>query len=101
MSIGYSLSIGLNSVDSQHYQGWSGDLIACEFDAADMQTLAAAAGFEHQTVLLTKQATREKVLSELSGLSHRLVDGDTLLTTPSLWGREYPLITFDDVPDIN
>ena len=29
---GVSLHIGLNSVDPKHYGGWSGDLVACEFD---------------------------------------------------------------------
>ena len=39
---GLSLHIGLNSVNPKHYAGWSGDLMACEFDAEDMAALATA-----------------------------------------------------------
>jgi hypothetical protein len=30
-----SLHVGLNSVSPAHYAGWSGDLVACEFDAEE------------------------------------------------------------------
>ena len=33
---GLSIHIGLNSVSPAHYEGWSGDLAACEFDAKDI-----------------------------------------------------------------
>lgn len=33
MSKGYSLNIGLNAVDPNHYAGWDGELNACEADA--------------------------------------------------------------------
>jgi hypothetical protein len=36
---GMSLHIGLNAVSPDHYSGWSGDLIACEFDANDMAAI--------------------------------------------------------------
>jgi hypothetical protein len=39
---GLSLHLGLNAVDPRHYAGWSGDLLACEFDARDMAALATA-----------------------------------------------------------
>ena len=31
-----SIHVGLNEVDPKHYQGWNGELVACEFDANDM-----------------------------------------------------------------
>ena len=37
MSKGISLHVGLNSVDPKCYDGWNGQLAACEFDAKDMQ----------------------------------------------------------------
>ncbi len=45
MPRGIPLHIGLNAVDPQQYQGWSGHLNACEADAQDMKAIAAAAGF--------------------------------------------------------
>ncbi len=33
---GYALTVGLNSVDPDHYAGWPGTLVACEADARDM-----------------------------------------------------------------
>jgi hypothetical protein len=37
---GSSLHIGLNRVDPTHYVGWKGELVACENDARDMETIA-------------------------------------------------------------
>ena len=37
-----SLHIGLNAVDPKAYEGWSGPLAACEFDANDMAAIAKA-----------------------------------------------------------
>ncbi|MDP9071378.1 MAG: caspase family protein, partial [Actinomycetota bacterium] len=34
---GMSLHIGLNRVDPDGYNGWSGDLAGCENDARDMR----------------------------------------------------------------
>ena len=45
MAKGSSLHIGLNSVDPQHYEGWSGPLNACEADANDMVDLANTRSF--------------------------------------------------------
>ena len=55
---GLSVHIGLNAVSAKHYEGWSGELTACEFDAHDMAAIAKAAGMK-STVLLTKKATRD------------------------------------------
>ena len=57
---GVSIHIGLNAVSPSHYEGWSGELQACEFDAKDMAALARAAGIT-PTILLTKNATRARV----------------------------------------
>jgi hypothetical protein len=47
---GHSIHIGLNRVDPNHYQDqngnpWDGTVVACEFDAKDMQALAQSQGF--------------------------------------------------------
>ena len=39
-----SVHVGLNAVDPKHYEGWSGELLACEFDAKDMTALAKSSG---------------------------------------------------------
>ena len=60
MSAGIALHIGLNRVDPIHYQGWDGQLTACEADAKDMVALAKKQGFKSPTLLLTKAATAER-----------------------------------------
>jgi hypothetical protein len=45
---GISLHIGLNRVDSTHYQGWDGELNGCENDAKSMAAIARQQGFESQ-----------------------------------------------------
>src|SRR6476661_336225 len=72
MGKGISLHIGLNSVDPQRYEGWSGPLNACEADANDMADLAQAGSFSF-TKLLTRQATREAVLSQESQIGRHLL----------------------------
>lgn len=63
-----SLHIGLNSVSAAGYDGWTGPLAACEFDANDMAALAKAKGM-NPTVLLTKKGTRANVLAGIRGPS--------------------------------
>ncbi|MDQ3022052.1 MAG: caspase family protein [Bacteroidota bacterium] len=87
---GYSLHIGINKVDPNHYQGWDGELTACEFDAKDMNDLAKSKGFNNRKVLLTKQATRNAVISELTKLSKKLVSGDILFISYSGHGGQLP-----------
>ena len=84
-----SLHIGLNSVNPKHYAGWSGDLVACEFDARDMAAVAAA----HNTgssVLLTKKATRANVLKALRAAAGSLRAGDLFFVTCSGHGGQIP-----------
>lgn len=87
---GYSLHIGLNKVNPVHYQGWDGELTACEFDAEDMNELAKANGFNNRKILLTKKATRNAVISELTKLSKKLVSGDILFISYSGHGGQLP-----------
>src|SRR5689334_24124033 len=86
---GLSLHVGLNAVDPDHYAGWSGDLMACEFDANDMASLAKAQGIT-PTVLLTKRATRENVFKAIRAAAKRLDTGDLLLLTYSGHGGQIP-----------
>lgn len=84
-----SIHVGLNEVDPKHYQGWNGKLVACEFDANDMEKLASGRGFDSEK-LLTKQATAEALTSGLEKASQKLESGDTLLLTYSGHGGQVP-----------
>ena len=56
------LHIGLNEVSAAAYASWTGPLAACEFDAHDMAAIAKHSDMK-STLLLTKKATRAKVLA--------------------------------------
>ena len=51
MAKGMALTIGLNAVNPRHYEGWKGELNACEADAGDMAEIALAQKFKVQTLL--------------------------------------------------
>jgi hypothetical protein len=89
MPTGVSIHIGLNHVDAKHYQGWDGALVACEFDAKDMERLAARAGYETQT-LLTNEASTGAVTGALQDAATALSAGDILLLTYSGHGGQVP-----------
>jgi metacaspase-1 len=84
-----SIHVGLNEVDPTHYQGWDGKLVACEFDANDMEKLAAGRGFETHK-LLTKHATARALTSALHDAAAKLDSGDILLLTYSGHGGQVP-----------
>jgi hypothetical protein len=94
MATGKSIHIGLNRVDPAHYRDefgnpWDGALVACEFDANDMQALAAGQGFRTQ-VLLTAEATSGNVISAISQAAQELLPGDILVLTYSGHGGQVP-----------
>jgi hypothetical protein len=90
MAHGYAVCIGLNSVDPKHYQGWSGDLLACEADATDMADLAKAQKFDHVTLLLTADATRKKARAAIESAAKSAHEGDIVLLTYSGHGGQLP-----------
>ena len=92
---GLSIHIGLNSVSPAHYEGWSGDLAACEFDAKDMAAIAKAAGMKPK-VLLTRSATRKRVLAALRAAATQLRSGDLLFLTFSGHGGQIPDVTAEE-----
>jgi hypothetical protein len=92
---GISIHVGLNEVDPDHYQGWDGKLVACEFDANDMEKLAAGKGFETQK-LLTKEATSKAVTAAIEEAAGKLEGGDILLLTYSGHGGQVPDANSDE-----
>ena len=97
MPTGIALTIGLNMVDPKHYQGWDGQLTACEADAKDMADIAQSKGFK-VTTLLTKDATRGAVLNAISDIAKALKSGDIFMLTYSGHGGQLPDLNGDD-PD--
>lgn len=94
---GISLHIGLNRVDPIHYAGWKGELVACENDARDMETIATAQGFVTQC-LLTKAATSTAVLDAIEKGAKELVEDDFFLLTYSGLGGQINDVNNDE-PD--
>ena len=78
MAKGMALTIGLNAVNPRHYEGWKGELNACEADEGDMAEIALAQKFKVQT-LLTKRATRSAVLAGMARAAKALKAGDIFL----------------------
>jgi metacaspase-1 len=89
MATGLSIHIGLNTVDPDQYEGWDGQLVACEFDANDMAALASDRGFEAKK-LLTKDATSTAILDAIGEAASKLEGGDILLLTYSGHGGQLP-----------
>lgn len=90
MAKGISLHLGLNAVDPRHYEGWSGELNACEEDARDMQAIATFRHFDKTTKLLTKDATRKNLEENLKKITAELTTGDLFLLTYSGHGGQIP-----------
>jgi metacaspase-1 len=84
---GISLHVGLNRVDPVHYVGWKGELVACENDARDMETIARSQGYVTQS-LLTGSATSTSLLGIIEKAAKELVEGDIFLLTYSGHGGQ-------------
>ncbi len=94
---GTSLHIGLNRVDPIHYAGWKGELVACENDARDMETIARSQGFVTQS-LPTKAATATAVLAALERAAKELFEDDFFFLTYSGHGGQINDVNKDE-PD--
>lgn len=92
---GLSLHLGLNSVSPKHYDGWTGDLVACEADARDMAALATTQGLK-PTVLLTAKATRKPVIAALRKAAKALKAGDLFMLSFSGHGGQVPDVTGEE-----
>ena len=97
MAKGIALTLGLNSVDPKHYGGWSGELNACEADAEDMASIAKAKKFQ-LTKLLTKAATRARVMAQINKAARTLKSGDIFMLSYSGHGGQLPDMNNDE-PD--
>lgn len=90
----HALLIGLNSVDPNHYEGWDGALNVCEADADSIEAIVKKKKFNKVTKLLTKSATRKKVIAALDAAAKALKSGDLFLVYYSGHGG-------NEIPDTN
>ena len=97
MATGMALTLGLNSVNPKLYGGWSGELSACEADAEDMASIAKGNKFK-VTTLMTKAATRARLVAEITKAARTLKSGDIFMLSYSGHGGQLPDIN-DDEPD--
>lgn len=92
-----SLHIGLNFVDPAGYDGWNGQLAACERDCDDMLAIAQSQGYEARQ-LKREKATSATVLKELAQAAATVKAGEHFFLTYSGHGGQVP-DTNGDEPD--
>ncbi len=97
MSQGISVHVGLNHVDPAHYNGWDGQLNACEADARSMEHIAKSRGL-HTKSFLTKAATANAVKHAIRDAAARTQPGDLFFLTYSGHGGQVPDTNADE-PD--
>ena len=95
MKKGISIHIGLNYVDPDRYDGWDGELVACEYDAKDMAALAKARGFK-PSMLLGAKATAKAVTTAIRKAAESLKSGDTLFVSYSGHGGQVEDLNSDE-----
>jgi metacaspase-1 len=86
MAMGYSLNIGVNSLDPAYY-GNDGRLDTCENDALGLQELARKEGYRTSVYLGTRTATYQRVVDELCRAAEALRAGDLFMLTFSGHGE--------------
>ena len=99
MPISLSLHIGLNSVNPDNYDNWTGRLQFAETDALDMFKLAQGAGFEQSLSLLGERATRSAIIETLKFYSRMAEPGSLVLITFSGHGGQLPNISEEGTQD--
>ena len=90
MGKGISLHIGLNSVDPQRYEGWSGPLNACEADANDMADLGSSRELLVHQAAHQRSDTGGAVLNGIGDAAKNLKSGDIFFLTYSGHGGQAP-----------
>lgn len=107
--IGMSLHIGINVLNPAGYpldppddedwpDGWDGPLEGCHADAEAMCAIAEKQGFD-TTLLLSEEATADRVISEMRRAAEKLSAGDTFLVTFAGHGGQIPDVTGDEAED--
>lgn len=95
MSKGYSLIIGLNSVNPLFYNKWDGALTQPENDAQAISKIAISAGFKTKLVL-SEEATRDKIYKEFETAAKELTNGDVFFLYYSGHGGQIKDLDMDE-----
>ncbi|MES2574275.1 MAG: caspase family protein [Bacteroidota bacterium] len=95
MSQGISLHIGLNILDSNHYNGWDGRLWGSENDAIDMSKIGSQMGYSN-SILLSSKATRNSVISYIKNAAKNLNSGDIFFISYSGHGTQLKDLNNDE-----
>ena len=85
----FSLHIGLNRVSPAAYGGWSGKLSGCHNDADAMAEIAIARG-ARCNILLSPDATMQRVIDAIYLISQDAQPGDTVMISYSGHGGQVP-----------
>jgi len=85
---GYCLNVGVNVVDPDHYDGWSGPLRGCENDARHMHHMLTQERDYEGMVLLTRNATSHNFFKALSELAGAAAPGDIVVVSNSSHGSQ-------------
>ncbi|HAQ64246.1 MAG TPA: hypothetical protein DCR43_00060 [Bacteroidales bacterium] len=93
---GYSLHIGLNHVDPEHYSGWKGTLNACCNDASEMRKIAVSQGYVMINTLLNEDATRQNTRKAIEEIASVIQPGDLFTLTYSGHGGQVPDTSGDE-----
>jgi Subtilase family/Caspase domain len=87
MPKGFSLHLGVNVVDRQHYGNLT-ELQAAVNDAQDYRALAAQFNYAQSVLLRNEEVTAQRVLSEIASMAQKLAPGDIFLLTYSGHGGQ-------------
>lgn len=98
MGKGYALIIGINKVQALHYNGWDGALSQPESDASLVKSKADEYSFESQ-LLITEDATRDKVIVGITNMALQAEAGDLVFIYYSGHGGQVPALESHDEDD--
>lgn len=95
-----SIHFGLNSLDPAAYRGFEGRLRGCENDARAMHALCVAQRLSPR-LILTAEATRDRVLGELAEAAAELARGDLLVITYAGHGASFKEVTGGEADNLD
>jgi len=93
---GYSLHIGVNSLDPDDYGIFYEELNNCELDAKDMESICFSLGYKTK-LFLGNLATKQNIENSITDLASIMKSGDILCVTFSGHGRQYPDFNNDEL----
>lgn len=96
MAKGYSLNIGINKVDPNHYDNWEGKLALCENDAKKFYSIAKSNNFICLDPILTEDAKAEKIKNQILKIASKVEKGDIVFISYSGHGSSIKDLNQDE-----